>query len=216
MSNTVHKLTPHQFEPDPASLEGLDDFLEGLIDKIFQPESPVPESPVNGSSETPVQLKPAPEVLDFSVPEKNTPRSELSGEVDRKIVELFADARDEVSSLSHRPSLFERDDHGLQMEAVELQVKLLSAQLEYRNHSLKAAYERIKSLENIILEKDDQLAELPELLKRSFDAGEYEIQLKDLRDELKRLSMELSSAQERIDLVRAHWLGKISVWLLER
>jgi hypothetical protein len=180
--------------PDPLSLEGMDDFLNGLLDKVFEQEfSPLPPAPVRALR---------------AVSESES--SSLIGAGPG----LFSGSRNDSVEVDERPSLFEADDS--YDRALKLEIQLLEAKLEFKNTELKNALSRIKSLELEAALKDGQLKFLPELFRRSIDANKYEMELVELRDTLSSLSDDLTTTQTQLNAIRAHWLGKLSSWLLDR
>lgn len=196
---------------DPVSLDGLDDFLNGLLDKVFddqESETACPPSTVRAfrrSADREVILA-----------------SGSDSAVENVLDDLFGP--DDIIDFSpgiiapssravdgSRPSLFEADsDH---LAEWQLKVRLLESQLDYRNEELKRSLERIRFVETQLAAKDDQLRLLPELLKRGIDATRYEMELSELRDQLEELSEDLSKAQSRLEDVRSTWIGRLSLWL---
>lgn len=196
---------------DPVSLEGLDDFLNGLLDKVF-------EDGENETSSPPSTVRAFRRSADREV----ILSSGSDNAVENVLDDLFGP--DDIIDFSpgiiapsnravddSRPSLFEADtDH---LAEWKLKVRLLESQLDYRNGELKRSLERIRFVETQLAAKDDQLRLLPELLKRGIDATRYEMELSELRDQLEGLSEDLSKAQNRLEDVRSTWIGRLSLWL---
>ncbi|MGE0263415.1 MAG: hypothetical protein AB7V06_12140 [Candidatus Obscuribacterales bacterium] len=196
---------------DPVSLEGLDDFLNGLLDKVFD----------DGDNET---ASPPSTVRAFRRPSDS--EIVLAAGTDNAVENVLDDlfGPDDIIDFSpgiiapsnraiddSRPSLFEADtDH---LAEWKLKVRLLESQLDYRNEELKRSLERIRFVETQLAAKDDQLRLLPELLKRGIDATRYEMELTELKDQLECLSEDLSKAQNRLEDVRSTWIGRFSLWL---
>lgn len=191
---------------DPASLDGLDDFLDGLLDKVFDP------------------------ILKSAEPEKIValrPVSKLPTEsyvADLDIDDLFDCSPDDIvsgdrglfspsygASTSTRPSLFEADPD--QTVELELKIRFLEAQLEYRNRELRESLSRIRFMEGQVTAKDDQLKMVPELIKRGADAVRYEHELEDLKDKLAAVSNDLLESQHVLESLRGNWIGRLSLRL---
>lgn len=191
---------------DPASLDGLDDFLDGLLDKVFDPilKSAEPEKVValRPVSKLPVQQ----DLDDVDVDElfDCSPDDIVSG--DRG---LFSPSYG--TSTSARPSLFEADPD--QTVELELKIRFLEAQLDYRNRELRESLNRIRFMENQVNAKDDQLKMVPELIKRGADAVRYEHELEDLKDKLAAVSNDLLESQHVLESLRGNWIGRLSLRL---
>ena len=201
MSN-VQRSSIYSTSPDPVSLDGLEDILEGAVDQLFEPET-VAES----ARTLPQEPEQECEIIDFRPPDseaKDIVSGHRGGLFDR--TEAGGDSR---------PSLFEGDDSN-ELRNATLQVKLLEAQLDFRNRELRNSLNRVKWLESQVAIKDDQLKFLPELLTRSAVATQYELEVGELKDLIKQVTTDLNDANMQLNLVRAHWLGKISMWLLEK
>lgn len=193
---------------DPASLDGLDDFLDGLLDKVFDP------------------------ILKDAEPEKVValrPVSKLPTEsyvADLDIDDLFDCSPDDIvsgdrglfspsykNSTSTRPSLFEADPD--QTVELELKIRFLEAQLEYRNRELRESLSRIRFMEGQVTAKDDQLKMVPELIKRGADAVRYEHELEDLKDKLAAVSNDLLESQHVLESLRGNWIGRLSLRMIK-
>ncbi len=193
---------------DPASLDGLDDFLDGLLDKVFDP------------------------ILKDAEPEKVValrPVSKLPTEsyvADLDIDDLFDCSPDDIvsgdrglfspsykNSTSSRPSLFEADPD--QTVELELKIRFLEAQLEYRNRELRESLSRIRFMEGQVTAKDDQLKMVPELIKRGADAVRYEHELEDLKDKLAAVSNDLLESQHVLESLRGNWIGRLSLRMIK-
>ncbi|MBI1270549.1 hypothetical protein GC174_08965 [bacterium] len=188
---------------DPASLDGLDDFLDGLLDKVFDPilKSAEPEKVV---ALRPVSKLPVEQELDIDDLFDSSPDDIVSG--DRG---LFSPSY--INSTSSRPSLFEADPD--QTVELELKIRFLEAQLEYRNRELRESLNRIRFMENQVDAKDHQLKMVPELIKRGADAVRYEHELEDLKDKLAAVSNDLLESQHVLESLRGNWIGRLSLRL---
>lgn len=191
---------------DPASLDGLDDFLDGLLDKVFDPILKSTES------EKVVALRPV----------SKLPAESYVADLD--IDDLFDCSPDDIvsgdrglfspsykNSTSSRPSLFEADPD--QTVELELKIRFLEAQLEYRNRELRESLSRIRFMEGQVTAKDDQLKMVPELIKRGADAVRYEHELEDLKDKLTAVSNDLLESQHVLESLRGNWIGRLSLRL---
>ena len=193
---------------DPASLDGLDDFLDGLLDKVFDPilKSAEPEKVV---ALRPVSKLPAESyVADLDIDDlfDCSPDDIVSG--DRG---LFSPSYG--ASTSTRPSLFEADPD--QTVELELKIRFLEAQLEYRNRELRESLSRIRFMEGQVTAKDDQLKMVPELIKRGADAVRYEHELEDLKDKLAAVSNDLLESQHVLESLRGNWIGRLSLRMIK-
>ncbi len=188
--------------PDLLSLEGLDDFLCGLIDELFHVEA---EGPQENSSRAELALIESDIIDDIENNDRGNVVSALPG--------LFARSAAAAKSIDERPSLFEGDADTNQWL---LRVKLLESQLDYRTNELQESLRRMRWLENELASREDQVKYLPELLKRSVDATRYELELDDLKLKLEFLTSELSSANEQLATIKANWLGRLSLWLASK
>lgn len=187
--------------PDPLSLDGMDDFLSGLLDRVFDPSN---------SALTPEQIATPSPVRALRPGEFE----EANGSVVGAGPGIFGRSRTDSIEADSRPSLFEGDDS--YYRALKLEIQLLEAKLDFKNAELKNAVSRIKTLEADAAVKDGQIKFLPELFRRSIDANKYEMELVELRDTLSSLSDDLTTTQTQLNAIRAHWLGKVSAWLLDR
>ncbi len=202
----VQRSSQYVHLPDPASLEGLDDFLCGLIDNLF--EDQVKEEGEESEAENPLD-------------ELARIEQEIINEITEPVMDEDAGGivsgegglfeKSVAVSANDKPSIFEADSELL--NAHILRVKLLTSQLDYRNAELKESLRRIKWLETQLAEKDEQLKFLPELLKRAIDATSYEFELDDLKLKLEFLSSELQAANHQLDIIKSSWLGRLSMWL---
>lgn len=194
---------------DPASLDGLDDFLDGLLDKVFDPilKSAEPEKVValRPVSKLPTESYKA-DVADVDIDDlfDCSPDDIVSG--DRG---LFSPSYG--TSTSTKPSLFEADPD--QTVELELKIRFLEAQLDYRNRELRESLNRIRFMENQVNAKDDQLKMVPELIKRGADAVRYEHELEDLKDKLAAVSNDLLESQHVLESLRGNWIGRLSLRL---
>ena len=194
---------------DPASLDGLDDFLDGLLDKVFDPilKSAEPEKVValRPVSKLPAESYKA-DVADVDIDDlfDCSPDDIVSG--DRG---LFSPSYG--TSTSTKPSLFEADPD--QTVELELKIRFLEAQLDYRNRELRESLNRIRFMENQVNAKDDQLKMVPELIKRGADAVRYEHELEDLKDKLAAVSNDLLESQHVLESLRGNWIGRLSLRL---
>lgn len=193
---------------DPASLDGLDDFLDGLLDKVFDPilKSAEPEKVV---ALRPVSKLPTESyVADLDIDDlfDCSPDDIVSG--DRG---LFSPSYG--ASTSTRPSLFEADPD--QTVELELKIRFLEAQLEYRNRELRESLSRIRFMEGQVTAKDDQLKMVPELIKRGADAVRYEHELEDLKDKLAAVSNDLLESQHVLESLRGNWIGRLSLRMIK-
>jgi|AGTN01.2.fsa_nt_gi hypothetical protein len=187
--------------PDPLSLDGMDDFLNGLLDRVFDPTNSALTSD-KIATPSPVRALRAGEF------------EEVAGSVVGAGAGIFSRSRTSSTEADSRPSLFEGDDS--YYRALKLEIQLLEAKLDFKNTELKNSISRIKTLEADAAVKDGQLKFLPELFRRSIDANKYEMELVELRDTLSTLSDDLTTTQTQLNAIRAHWLGKVSAWLLDR
>lgn len=190
--------------PDPLSLEGLDDFLCGLIDELFQVEPP--EARSDEEIDPLLELaKVEQDILDAITAEVES-KEAVSGRPG-----LFFRTVAPGEQSYERPSIFEADREVT--NTLNLKARLLESQLDYRNKELNESLRRIKWLETQLAEKDDQLKFLPELLKRSIEATSYEFELEDLKLKLEFLTSELAAANQTLDTLKSNWLGRLSLWI---
>lgn len=207
MSN-VQISSQYTHVPDSLSLDGLDDFLCGLIDELFHVEGEV-------------------FLEDAGRQELAQIEQDIINEIDNggsrdNVRELFSEASPRIFSRSpgvvaapnQRPSIFGPDNE--LVGGLELKVRLLESQLDYRNGELKESLRRMKWLENELASREDQLKFLPELLKRSVDATKYEFELDDLKLKLEFLSSELATARAELEIIKSNWLGRLSLWLASK
>lgn len=187
--------------PDPLSLDGMDDFLNGLLDRVFDPTNSAVK-PDQVATPSPVRALRTGEF------------EEVAGSVVGAGAGIFSRSRTDSIEADSRPSLFEGDDS--YYRALKLEIQLLEAKLDFKNAELKNSISRIKTLEADAAIKDGQIKFLPELFRRSIDANKYEMELVELRDTLSTLSDDLTTTQAQLNAIRAHWLGKVSAWLLDR
>jgi len=192
--------------PDSVSLEGLDDFLCGLIDELFHVEAEGNVETISNQAEL-AQIE-----KDIFEEVSESPESERSNIVSA-LPGLFAKSFVVQDTQDTRPSIFEGDTES---KVVELKCKLLESQLDYRNTELNESLRRMQWLENELAAREDQIKFLPELLKRSIDATRYELELDDLKLKLEFLSSELSAANDQLSVVRSNWLGRLSLWLAHK
>jgi glycine cleavage system H lipoate-binding protein len=204
MSNQVSSQYTHI--PDSLSLDGLDDFLCGLIDELFHVEAEGPQETISNRAEL-AQIE-----QDIFEEIENSPTSE-SGNVVSALPGLFARSSAAAQTLEDRPSLFEGDS---ETNNWILRVKLLESQLDYRNKELQESLRRMRWLETELASRENQIKYLPELLKRSIDATRYELELDDIKLKLEFLSSELTSANNQLDTIKSNWLGKLSLWLASK
>jgi hypothetical protein len=189
--------------PDSLSLDGLDDFLCGLIDELFHVEAEgIPETISNKAELAQIEQDIFEEI-------ENTPEDERSNVVSA-LPGLFARSFNVTKTTEDRPSIFEGDT---ETNTMVLKVKLLESQLDYRNTELQESLRRMRWLETELAAREDQIKFLPELLKRSIDATRYELELDDLKLKLEFLSSELSAANSQLAIIRSNWLGRLSLWL---
>lgn len=187
--------------PDPLSLDGMDDFLNGLLDRVFDPSN---SAFTSDKVATPSPVR-ALRTGEFE---------EVAGSLVGPGAGIFSRSRTDSIEVDSRPSLFGGDDS--YYRALKLEIQLLEAKLDFKNAELKNAVSRIKTLEADAAVKDGQLKFLPELFRRSIDANKYEMELVELQDTLSELSSDLTTTQTQLNAIRAHWLGKVSAWLLDR
>ncbi|MBZ0189992.1 MAG: hypothetical protein K8F91_27355, partial [Candidatus Obscuribacterales bacterium] len=179
----VQVSTHYTHVPDPKSLQGLDDLLSGLLDRIFDDNDLAlsslcayrqSDSRIDSSSATDLdELFGKGEIIDFSP----------------GIIAASIPSEDD-----DRQSLFSADPDYLR--EWELRTRLLEAQIDFRNEELKRSLDRIRFLETQMTAKDDQLRMLPELLKRGIDATRYQAELSELKDNLEYLLADLKTAQD--------------------
>ncbi len=204
MSN-VQISSQYTHVPDSLTLDGLDDFLCGLIDELFHVEGEVALEDVGR--------------IELAQIEQDIINDIENGGTRDNVRDLFSDVRPRMFSRSpgsapsveQRPSIFGPDNElggGL-----DLKVRLLESQLDYRNGELKESLRRMKWLESELANREDQLKFLPELLKRSIDATKYEFELDDLKLKLEFLSSELATARAELETIKSNWLGRLSIWL---
>lgn len=213
MENVQKSSHINHVNSDPVSLEGLDDFLEGMLDRVFDVE--VDQSTnvrvLRQKTTQPANPQAAP------VEEADTTDSDIN------IDDLF-DTKDIISnglglfshskrdeSLLDKPSLFEADEDP--RVELELKIRLLESQLDYRNKELRESFNRLKFMEGQILAKDDQLRLVPELIKRGADATKYEFELEDLKEQLEALQVDLEFTQSTLVKLKNNWAGKLGLWL---
>ncbi len=207
MSN-VQISSQYTHVPDSLTLDGLDDFLCGLIDELFHVEGEVSLEDVGQ--------------LELAQLEQEIIDDIENGGVQDNVRDLFSDARPRIFSRSpgavqspdQRPSIFGPDNE--LVGGLELKVRLLESQLDYRNGELKESLRRMKWLESELASREDQLKFLPELLKRSIDATKYEFELDDLKLKLEFLSSELAAARKELEIIKSNWLGRLSIWLASK
>lgn len=192
--------------PDLLSLDGLDDFLCGLIDELFHVDAEGQQETVSNRAELALIEK---DILDDIEQNANGERDNVVS----ALPGLFARSVNSAKSLEDRPSLFEGDT---ETNTMVLKVKLLESQLDYRNNELQESLRRMRWLENELAAREDQVKFLPELLKRSIDATRYELELDDLKLKLEFLSSELATANSQLDTIKSNWLGKLSLWLASK
>lgn len=201
--------THYNHVSDPVSLEGLDDFLDGLLDKVFDPELKQTtnlrvlrkDSTEDKTTDTNGGVTEDSEICLDDLFEPDDIIGSGSG--------IFAPSYGQ--SKSDRPSLFEADpDATVEME---LKIRFLEAQLDYRNRELRESFNRLRFLEGQIQGKDDQLRLIPELIKRGAVANQYEHDLVALRDNLEAVSEELRDTQHVLESLRGNWIGKLSLWM---
>lgn len=202
--DNLQRSTHFNQQNDPVSLEGMDDLLEGLLDKVFDTE--------HDTSSNVRVLK-----LKDSKHEVDTEDSDVS------IDDLF-EPDDIVSSgsglfspsygpsaKSDTPSLFEADQS--QTVELELKIRFLESQLDYRNKELRESFNRLRFLEGQILAKDEQLSMVPQLIERGAQATEYEYELENLKDKLELVQEDLEDTKKVMERLKDNWLGKLSLWL---
>lgn len=192
--------------PDLLSLDGLDDFLCGLIDELFHVDAEGQQETISNRAELALIEK---DILDDIEQGANGERDNVVS----ALPGLFARSANAAKSLEERPSLFEGDT---ETNTMVLKVKLLESQLDYRNNELQESLRRMRWLENELAAREDQVKFLPELLKRSIDATRYELELDDLKLKLEFLSSELAAANSQLDTIKSNWLGKLSLWLASK
>ncbi|HMO22747.1 MAG TPA: hypothetical protein PKC98_17440, partial [Candidatus Melainabacteria bacterium] len=180
----------------------------GLLDKVFDPilKSAEPEKVV---ALRPVSKLPTESyVADLDIDDlfDCSPDDIVSG--DRG---LFSPSYG--ASTSTRPSLFEADPD--QTVELELKIRFLEAQLEYRNRELRESLSRIRFMEGQVTAKDDQLKMVPELIKRGADAVRYEHELEDLKDKLAAVSNDLLESQHVLESLRGNWIGRLSLRMIK-
>ncbi len=196
----------YSFVPtDSLSLDGLDDFLCGLIDELFHVDAEGLQDTVSNRAEL-AQI----EQDIFDEIASGTNGQEENSNVVSAMPGLFARSLASIKSVEDRPSIFEGDT---ETNTLILKTKLLESQLDYRNKELLESVRRMQWLENELAAREDQIKYLPELLKRSIDATRYELELDDLKLKLEFLSSELQEAQAQMGVIRKSWLGRLSLWL---
>ncbi|MDZ4832398.1 MAG: hypothetical protein SGJ27_01220 [Candidatus Melainabacteria bacterium] len=201
---TNHQISSqYTFVPDSTSLEGLDDFLCGLIDELFQVDAEgTPDTISNRAELALIEQDIFDEIASDTTDDRSNVVSALPG--------LFARSVAATKTMEERPSIFEGDT---ETNTLELKTKLLESQLDYRNKELQESLRRMQWLENELAAREDQIKFLPELLKRSIDATRYELELDDLKLKLEFLSSELTEANSQLSIIRSNWLGRLSLWL---
>lgn len=204
---TNHQISSqYTFVPDSTSLEGLDDFLCGLIDELFHVDAEgTPETISNRAELAQIEKDIFDEIADGTTDDRSNVVSALPA--------LFARSVAASKTLEERPSIFEGDS---ETNTLVLKTKLLESQLDYRNKELQESLRRMQWLESELAAREDQIKFLPELLKRSIDATRYELELDDLKLKLEFLSSELTEANAQLGVIRKNWLGKLSLWLIAK
>ncbi len=204
---TNHQISSqYTFVPDSASLEGLDDFLCGLIDELFHVDAEgTPETISNRAELAQIEKDIFDEIAGGTTDDRSNVVSALPA--------LFARSVAASKTLEERPSIFEGDS---ETNTLVLKTKLLESQLDYRNKELQESLRRMQWLESELAAREDQIKFLPELLKRSIDATRYELELDDLKLKLEFLSSELTEANAQLGVIRKNWLGKLSLWLIAK
>ncbi len=214
----VQSSTHYKHVSDPASLEGLDDFLDGLLDKVFNPEIEAEKTRDESPKSSRVRVL---------RPVKQDSENDTAGE-DMSIEDLFG--KDDIvageaglfspsspytygQSRSETPSLFEADPD--KTVELELKIRFLEAQLDYRNKELRESFNRLKFMEGQILAKDDQIKMIPELIKRGAQATRYECEIESLKDNLEKVHQDLSETQHVLENLRSSWIGKLSLWMAQ-
>jgi hypothetical protein len=201
---TNHQISSqYTFVPDSASLEGLDDFLCGLIDELFHVDAEGAPDTISNRAEL-AQIEQ--DIFDEIARDTTDDRSNVVS----ALPALFARSAAATKTLEERPSIFEGDT---ETNTLTLKTKLLESQLDYRNKELQESLRRMKWLESELAAREDQIKYLPELLKRSIDATRYELELDDLKLKLEFLSSELNEANSQLGMIRKNWLGRLSLWL---
>lgn len=198
----------YTYVPDTLTLDGLDDFLCGLIDELFQVDAEgAPEVKSNQFELAQIEQDIMEEITG------DTTGGDDRSNVVSALPGLFARSLAASKALEERPSIFEGDN---ETNSLILKVKLLESQLDYRNNELKESLRRMRWLESELASKEDQIKFIPELLKRSIDATRYELELDDIKLKLEFLSSELSAAHSQLSVIRSNWLGRLSMWLTAR
>ena len=189
---------------DPASLEGLDDLLEGLLDKVFDTEHDA------SSNVRVLKLKESKEEVDTIDSDVSIDDLFESDDIVSASDGLFSSSYG-PSTLSKSPSLFEADSS----ETVELELKIrfLQSQLDYRNKELRESFNRLRFMEGQVQAKDQQLSMIPALIERGALATEYEYELDSLKDQLELVKEDLFDTQQTMERLKDNWLGKLSLWL---
>ena len=191
---------------DPASLEGLDDFLEGMLDRVFDIEVD------NRTNVRVLRQKREPEnKVDTTESELNLDDLFDTEDLFTSGPGLFSHTNKGQSLIENKPSLFEADEDP--RVELELKIRLLESQLDYRNKELRESFNRLKFMEGQIIAKDDQLKLVPELIKRGADATRYEFELEDLKEKLEALQVDLEFAQNTLEKLKKNWVGKMGLWL---